>query len=62
MLKSLELSSVSVMVLLELLVSIRFKPEKWSNLDQASEVWPLTWKLITSESSFLEMIGIKLFI
>ena len=52
-----ELSFQLVMVLLELLDLTKFKPEKWSNLDQELEVWPLTCKLIMLVSSSLETIG-----
>ena len=38
-LKNLELSSVLVMELLEFLDSTRFKPERWSNLDQELAEW-----------------------
>ena len=38
--KSLELSSVLVMVLQEWWDSTRSKLVKWSSLDQVSEVWP----------------------
>ncbi len=59
-LKSSVQSLVLVTVLPELSASTRFKPERWLNSDQALEEWPSTSKLTTSESSFSEMIGIKL--
>ena len=55
--KNSALSSVLETVLQELLVLTRFKQEKWSNLDQEFEVWPLTWKQTMSELSSSEMIG-----
>ena len=39
--------------------STRSRPEKWSSSAQASEEWPSTLKLTTSESSSSETIGIS---
>jgi hypothetical protein len=39
-LRNSELSSASVMVLLEWWDLTKFKPEKWYNSDQESGVWP----------------------
>jgi hypothetical protein len=57
MLNSLVLSSALVMVLPELLASIKFKLVKWSNSDQEFEEWPSTYKLIMLVLSSLVTIG-----
>ena len=44
-------------VLLELLVSTRFRQEKWFSSDQVSEVWLSILKLTMLVSSSSEMIG-----
>ena len=51
------LSSVLETVLPELSDSTKFRQEKWSNLDQVSEVWLSIFKLTTSVLSSSEMIG-----
>jgi len=55
-------SSASVTVLPVWSVSTRFRQVKWSSSDQASEVWPSTWKLTMLVSSSSEMTGILSFI